>query len=332
MMKKILVTGSEGYIGQHLVELLVSSGHKVFGCDPCWYDEAFITEKVQGYELFKCDFSDLSEAELVGFDAVCHLAAISNDPMGDLDPDITLSINQHKTISFAERCARSGVGMFLFSSSCSVYGEAVSELVDEQSDLNPVSLYAETKVEVENALLELGKNGFVTASLRNATAFGHSLNLRLDLVINDFVDTALTTGSINMLSNGEAHRPLVHCRDIAAAFMRLCESPTNKVKDLVVNFGPQNANLKVIQMAKETQKVLENCEISIGDDAGKDTRDYSVDFKKWNSLFPNFKFCYSLNEGIIKLKQTLENFRFCENDRTSGRFKRLHLLKKALDS
>ena len=330
-MKKILVTGSEGYIGQHLVELLISSGHKVFGCDPSWYEEAFVADKVQGYELFKCDFSELSVDDLSGFDAVCHLAAISNDPMGDLDPDVTLSINQYKTISFAERCASSGVGMFLFSSSCSVYGEAVSDLVDEQSALNPVSLYAETKVEVENALLELGKSGFVTASLRNATAFGHSVNLRLDLVINDFVATALTTGAIKMLSNGEAHRPLVHCRDIAAAFMELCETPTTKVKDLVVNFGPQNANLKVLQMAQETQKVLENCELSIGDDAGKDTRDYAVDFKKWNSLFPGFQFRYSLPEGIKTLKQSLENFNFAEKDRTSGRFKRLHLLKKALN-
>lgn len=134
-----------------------------------------------------------------------------------------------------------------------------------------------------------------------------------------------------MLSNGEAHRPLVHCRDIAAAFMELCEAPATKVKDLVVNFGPQNANFKVLQMAQETQKVLENCELSIGDDAGKDTRDYAVDFKKWNSLFPGFEFRYSLSEGIRSLKQSLENFNFSEKDRTSGRFKRLHLLKKALN-
>ena len=329
-MKKILVTGSEGYIGQHLVEILISAGYEVFGCDLCWYDEAFIADRVKGYELFKSDFSDLSVSDLSKFDVVCHLAAISNDPMGDLDPEVTLSTNQYKTISFAERCASSGVGMFLFSSSCSVYGEAVDNLVDENSELNPVSLYAETKVEVEKALLSLGKSGFVTASLRNATAFGHSLNLRLDLVINDFVATALTTGSIKMLSNGEAHRPLVHCHDIARAFLVLCESSNSKVKDLVVNFGPQNANLKVIEMASETKKILQNCTLSIGDDAGKDTRDYAVDFKKWNSLFPEFEFRYSLPAGIQKLKQSLENFSFSEKDRTSGKFKRLHLLKKEL--
>ena len=331
-MKKVLVTGSEGYIGQHLIELLISSGHDVYGCDPCWYEEAFVTDKLKGYELFKCDFSDLSLADLSGFDAVCHLAAISNDPMGDLDPIITRSINQDNTISFAERCACSGVGMFLFSSSCSVYGEAVCDLVSEESDLSPVSLYAETKIEVENALLEMGKSGFVTASLRNATAFGHSSNLRLDLVINDFVATALTTGSIKMHSNGQARRPLVHCRDIAAAFLALCEAPVTRIKDLVVNFGPPNANLKVIQMAKETQKVLKNSVLSIDDLASQDTRDYAVNFKKWNSLFPEFKFYYSLTEGIKKLKHSLENFNFSEKDRTSGRFNRLHLLQKALNS
>jgi len=329
-MKKILVTGSEGYIGQHLAEILLSGGHEVFGCDYCWYDEAFVASKVKGYELLKCDFADLSNKELAQFDVVCHLAAISNDPMGDLDPIVTLSVNQEKTIEFAEKCAAAGVKMFLFSSSCSVYGEAVSNIVDEDSGLNPVSLYAETKIAVENALLELGKSGFVTCSLRNATAFGHSPNLRLDLVINDFVATALTTGSIKMLSDGEAHRPLVHCRDIASGFHHLCESDPEKIKDLVVNFAPQNANLKVIEMAKETQKILKNCDISVGGNAGKDTRDYAVSFQKWNVMFPNFKFQYSLQDGIFRLRQLLEKINFNDEDRMGGRFKRLFLLQKAL--
>ena len=281
--------------------------------------------------MLKCDFADLSNKELAQFDVVCHLAAISNDPMGDLDPIVTLSVNQEKTIEFAEKCAAAGVKMFLFSSSCSVYGEAVSNIVDEHSGLNPVSLYAETKIAVENALLELGKTGFVTCSLRNATAFGHSANLRLDLVINDFGATALTTGAIKMLSDGEAHRPLVHCRDIASGFNHLCESAPSKIKDLVVNFGPQNANLKVIEMAKETQNILENCNISVGENSGTDTSDYAVSFQKWSVMFPNFKFQYSLQDGIFRLRQLLEKINFKDEDRMSGRFKRLFLLQKALN-
>ena len=154
-MKKILVSGSEGYIGQHLIELLLESGHEVIGCDLCWYDRAFVHDKVGGYEILKVDFDDLTNQDLRGVDVVCHLAAISNDPMGDLDPGITSEINERKTIAFAEKCASWGVKQFVFSSSCSVYGEATEDIVREGSDLNPVSLYAETKVLVEKALAKL---------------------------------------------------------------------------------------------------------------------------------------------------------------------------------
>ncbi len=330
-MKKILVTGSEGYIGQHLVELLISSGHQVTGCDLCWYDEAFVAPRIKGYELFRKDFSEIEYNELKEFNVVCHLAAISNDPMGDLDPNVTLSVNKDKTISFAESCASAGVGRFLFSSSCSVYGEAASDLVDEKSELNPVSLYAETKVAVEAALTEIGKKGFITCSLRNATAFGHSVNLRLDLVINDFVATALTTGSIHMLSNGEAHRPLVHCRDIASAFVTLSEAPDSLVDGLIINFGATDANHRVIDMARKTQAEMEKCGLEFGTNATKDTRDYAVDFNKFANLFPKFRFEYSLNRGISALRDSLEIFNFSEEDRLGSRFKRLSLLQKALE-
>ena len=326
----ILVTGSEGYIGQHLVELLVGAGHEVMGCDTCWYDQAFVAPREQGHKLLRGDFAEMEEKELGGFDVVCHLAAISNDPMGDLDPQVTLSVNRDKTIAFAETCAKAGVGRFLFSSSCSVYGEAASDLVDETSVLNPVSLYAETKVAMEEALAEMGKSGFVAASLRNATAFGHSVSLRLDLVINDFVATAMSTGFIHMLSDGAAHRPLVHCRVIAGAFLALAEAPEQKVNGLVVNVGPRDANHRVIDMARQTQAQLDDCGLSVGDGAGKDTRDYAVKFDKFGQLFPDFLFEYSLQAGIRALRDSLASFGFSEEDRQSGRFNRLVLLRKAL--
>lgn len=327
---KILVTGSEGYIGQHLVELLVGEGHEVTGCDPCWFDEAFVAPRIKGYKLLHVDFAEMGEGELGGFDVVCHLAAISNDPMGDLDPGVTLSVNRDKSIAFAEACAKAGAGRFLFSSSCSVYGEALNDLVDETSVPNPVSLYAETKVTMEEALAEMGKSGFVAASLRNATAFGHSVNLRLDLVINDFVATAMSTGFIHMLSDGAAHRPLVHCRDIAGAFLALAEAPEETVNGLVVNVGPRDANHRVIDMARQTQAQLDDCGLSVGEGAGKDTRDYAVKFDKFAQLFPDFRFEYSLPAGIRALRDSLARFGFSEEDRQSGRFNRLFLLRKAL--
>ena len=329
-MKKILVSGSEGYIGQHLIELLLESGHEVIGCDLCWYDRAFVHDKVGGYEILKVDFDDLTNQDLRGVDIVCHLAAISNDPMGDLDPGITSEINERKTIAFAEKCASWGVKQFVFSSSCSVYGEATEDIVREGSDLNPVSLYAETKVLVEKALAKLNNDTFSTTCLRNATAYGHSRNLRLDLVINDFVSTAHVTGGIKMLSDGQAHRPLVHCRDIARAFVATIESDIRKTNGLIVNVGPSDANLKVADMARLVQSEFGDCFLEIGDGAGKDARDYAVDFGLFSRTFPSFEFEYSLEAGIKALRESLDLFNFSDSDRSSGRFKRLLLLKEAL--
>jgi nucleoside-diphosphate-sugar epimerase len=329
-MKKVLVTGSEGYIGQHLVELLLRNKIEVIGVDLCWYDKAFVQPKVEGYKLLNLDFDNLTKDQLNGVDAVCHLAAISNDPMGDLDPTITLVTNNQKTITFAEKCHSWGVKQFIFSSSCSVYGEAVEDIVNENSVLNPVSLYAETKCSVEKALTELNSDSFSTTSLRNATAYGHSTNLRLDLVINDFVSSAYTTGCIKMLSDGQAHRPLIHCRDIAHAFVATIEGNADDVNGRIVNVGPQDANLKVADMACMVQSEFENCKLEIGEGAGKDSRDYAVDFSLFSEIFPNFNFEYDLKNGIRELHNSLKNINFSNLDQVDGRFKRLHLLRKAL--
>ena len=320
-MKKVLVTGSEGYIGQHLVELLLQKKIEVIGVDLCWFDEAFICSKFDGYKLLKLDFDNLVEDHLQDVDAVCHLAAISNDPMGDLDPNITLDINEQKTIAFAEKCNSWGVEQFIFSSSCSVYGEAVEDIVNENSILNPVSLYAETKCSVEKALTELNSD---------ATAYGHSTNLRLDLVINDFVSSAYTTGCIKMLSDGQAHRPLVHCRDIAHAFVATIEGNADNVNGLIVNVGPQDANLKVADMACMVQAEFEDCKLEIGEGAGKDSRDYAVDFSLFSEIFPNFNFEYDLKNGIRELHNTLKNINFSKLNQVDRRFKRLSLLREVL--
>ena len=330
MKKRILVTGSEGYIGQHLVELLLKKNFEVIGCDLGWYDEAFVSEKIAGYEMVRVDFDQLTKADLEGVSTVCHLAAISNDPMGDLDPGITLGINEEKTIAFAEKCSSWGVGQFIFSSSCSVYGEAVSDIVDEESALNPVSLYAETKCSVEKALTALTSESFSTTSLRNATAYGHSANLRLDLVINDFVSTAHCTGAIEMLSDGEAHRPLVHCRDIAHAFVATIQASQEDTHGLIVNVGPPDANLKVVDMAKMVQSEFGNCSLKIGEGAGRDARDYAVDFSLFCKVFPAFNFEYSLESGIQALRKSLDQINFSKSDHSGGRFKRLALLRQAL--
>ena len=200
----------------------------------------------------------------------------------------------------------------------------------ENSILNPVSLYAETKCSVEKALIDINSDTFSTTSLRNATAYGHSANLRLDLVINDFVSSAYVHNFIKMLSDGQAHRPLVHCRDIAHAFVATIESKVDDINGLVVNVGPYDANLKVIDMASMVQEEFEDCKLEIGDGAGKDNRDYSVDFSLFSKIFPNFKFEYNLKKGIKELHNCLKNINFSKSDQTCGRFKRLHLLRKAL--
>ncbi|MCS7336761.1 MAG: SDR family oxidoreductase, partial [Verrucomicrobiae bacterium] len=220
---KVLVTGHRGYIGAHLVEVLHQHGHSVTGVDIGYFDQCAWEPLPRADKEITADFRNLTERELEGHDCICHLAAISNDPMGDLDPSLTHQVNTLGAIELARKAKTAGVPRFLFAGSCSVYGKAEKLDLDETAAFNPVSAYAASKVEAERGISMLADKNFSPAFLRNATAYGHSPNLRIDLVANNLLACAVAKGEIRIMSDGTPWRPLIHCKDIARAFVAFAE-------------------------------------------------------------------------------------------------------------
>lgn len=328
---KVFVTGHLGYIGCHLVDVLRASGHRVTGCDLGLFKgcewEPFGRPDV---ELIK-DVGHVTEHELAGHDVVCHLAAISNDPMGDLDPAITLTINRDKSVDLARTAKAAGVGRFLFAGSCSVYGAGEKLDLEEGDPLAPVSVYAQSKVEAEQQIIDLADDGFTTASLRNATAYGYSPMLRVDLVANNLLASALSYGEIRIQSDGSPWRPLIHCRDIARAFVAFSEAPREAVHRQALNVGGNSENYQVRQVGDVIQSLVPKAKITYTGEVGNDPRNYRVKFDKLNRLLPDFKLEYSLASGMDELHRKMLQHGFNKLDFEGDRFVRLRTIKKRMD-
>lgn len=327
---KVLVTGHNGYIGAHLVELLKKHEHQVTGVDINIFEGCeWETLTAPDTELIK-DIRDLTKQDLAGHDCVMHLAAISNDPMGDLDPALTYSINREGSINLAQLTKDAGVPRFLFSSSCSLYGKGDNMDLDENAQLNPLSTYAESKVATERALSKMADENFCPVYLRNSTAYGHSPMLRIDLVVNNLLASALSFGEIRIMSDGTPWRPLVHCRDIARAFVALLDAPREKVFNEAINIGGNEENYQVKDVVSLVQKVLPECKAVFTGEVGQDPRDYRVNFDKLNRLLPNFKLEYTVEKGINELYKKYIKFNFSEKDFNGSQFVRLRVVKKKL--
>jgi nucleoside-diphosphate-sugar epimerase len=328
---KVFVTGHKGYIGVHLVDLLKQAGHTVTGCDLGIFDGCAWEETVPADRDLRKDVRDLALADLAGHDCIMHLAAISNDPMGEVDAAATYAVNRDASIRIAQLAKKAGVPRYLFAASCSVYGAGEKLDLDETDPLNPLTAYAKSKIETEQAVAKLADQDFTPAYLRNATAYGHSPMLRIDLVVNNLLACAVATGEIRIMSDGTPWRPLIHCRDIAGAFVAFMEAPKEAIHNKAINVGGNEDNYQVRDIGDKVKELVPEANITYTGEVGADPRNYRVKFDLLNRLLPHFKLQYNLATGMEELHRKLVDHGFNNKDWTGDQFVRLRTLKGRLD-
>ena len=325
---RVVVTGHAGFIGPHAVEQLIGAGHYVKGIDIGLFEGCDLYPMARPSASEMRDIFDLGPADFEGFDAVFHLAGLSNDPLCDLDASLTWRINHQGTLHVA-RCAKeAGVPRFLFSSSCSIYGKSGDDVIAETGELSPMTVYAESKIASEEALSALADESFSPVFLRNATAYGTSPRLRLDLVLNNLTAYAFSTGEVRILSDGTPWRPLVHCRDIARAFVHLAEAPRTIIHNEAFNVGRTDENYQVRDLAAIVAEEMPGCMIRYAGESAPDSRDYRVDFSKFARTFPEFQFGSTVRDGVRELVRDFKQFGMTVERLEGYEFNRLRALRR----
>ncbi|CRK49519.1 UDP-glucose 4-epimerase [Rhodococcus sp. RD6.2] len=324
---RVLVTGHQGYLGTVMVPVLRAAGHHVVGLDTGLFADCVLGPAPDDPPTIAVDLRDVAANQLTGFDAVIHLAALSNDPLGSLDPEITYDINHHASVRLARIAKDAGVKRFLYASTCSVYGAAGDELVTEQASLRPLTPYAESKVRVEDDVASLADSGFSPVFLRNATAFGFSPRLRADIVLNNLVGLALLTGEVRVLSDGTPWRPLVHARDIAAAFACALDAPVDRIHCSAFNVGTEENNLTVAEIASAVAEVVPGSTVTITGESGADARSYRVDFSSIRTGLGGFEAKWTIADGAVELYRQYRRWGLSAVDFDS-RFTRLTRLER----
>ena len=329
---KILLTGHQGYIGAVAAPVLRATGHQVTGLDTDWFDGCEFGEPPQPGKELKKDIRGLTNGDLEGFDAVVHLAALSNDPLGNLDANLTYDINHHASVRLAELAKAAGVQRFVFSSSCSTYGAAGDAIHDESAPLNPVTPYGESKVYVERDVAALASPNFSPTYLRNATAYGVSPRLRLVIVLNDLVASAYTCGRVFIKSDGTPWRPIIHIRDIIAAIVAVLDAPQEAIHNQVFNVGRTDENYRIRELAQIVAETVPGCRIEYAPDGGPDKRCYRVNCDKIARLVPNFRPQWTARKGAQELYEAYRRVGLSAEDMQQGRYVRMNQIQRLLKS
>ncbi|HET6657039.1 MAG TPA: SDR family oxidoreductase [Gaiellaceae bacterium] len=322
---RVLVTGTEGYLGSLLGPMLLERGYDVIGVDTGFYKAGWLYNngaRATAKTLTK-DIRRLSAEDFEGVDAVVHMAELSNDPVGQLAPEITYEINHKGSIHIANLAKAAGVERFVYTSSCSVYGVATEDNVTEESPVNPQTAYAVCKTLVERDVSALADEGFSPTFLRNATAFGASPRMRFDIVLNNLSGLAWTTNEIRMESDGTPWRPFVHTLDICKAIACTLEAPREVVHGEIYNVGDSRSNYQVREIADIVGEVFEGCEITLAKAAGPDNRSYRVSFEKIREALPSFSCDWDARKGAEQLRATFERIDLTSEQFLSRGFTRL---------
>jgi nucleoside-diphosphate-sugar epimerase len=327
---RVLVTGAQGYIGTPLVSVLAERGHDIVGLDTGFYGDGWLYDDgFKGGKSVRKDIRAITEEDLQGFDAVVHLAELSNDPLAQLDPEMTHEINHRGSVRLAQLCKRVGVPRFVYASSCSVYGVGAGEYKTEESEPAPQTPYAHCKVLVERDLSMMADDNFSPTFLRNATAYGPSPRMRFDVVLNNLAGLAWTTGEITLTSDGTPYRPLVHVFDISTAVACTLEAPRECIHGQVFNVGHSRENYQIREIAALVSDAFPGCRLTVGSGDG-DRRSYRVSFEKIHAALPGFRTAHHAASGARELRALFERIRLARETfefRAFARVKQIQYLR-----
>jgi nucleoside-diphosphate-sugar epimerase len=324
---RVLITGHNGYIGSVLAPFIRDAGHEIVGLDTFLFEGGTFGGDGAQIDSIRMDLRDIEVSDLQGFDAVIHLAALSNDPVGDLNPQVTYDINHLGSVRLAELAKKAGVERLIFASSCSLYGVAGDEMLTEQAAMNPITAYGVTKVLFERDVAKLADDNFSPTFLRNATAYGVSPRLRADVVVNNLMGIAFTTGEVLIQGDGSPWRPLVHIEDIARAFLAVLNAPRELVHNQAFNVGQSEENYRVRDLGALVEQVVPGSKVRYAEGGGPDPRCYRVDCSKLRHTLPEFQPRWTVRKGMEQLRDAFEAHGLTREELLGDRYFRIKRLR-----